>query len=136
MVLQGKDARIHMNIAAGRGTKGVLGGRSKDARVWLGRPAHVVRCLALFDDPARARHAHASGVTAFTRFELYVCWAGTSSWGAGTIEHGQIDGGDAVCAAGARSCEGAAAKSDDSDNEAAWDQQCRESFEEAGGWSV
>jgi hypothetical protein len=30
------------------GTKGVLGGRATNARIWLGRPAHVVRC---FDDP-------------------------------------------------------------------------------------
>jgi len=129
LVLRGRDARIHLKIVAGRSTKGVLGGRATNARLWLGRSAHVFQCLELFDDPARPRHAHASAATAFTRFELYVCWAGASSWAAGTaIQQVHIDGGDAVCRSAG---EGAAVGSDDSDNDAAWDEQCRDSFEHA-----
>ena len=128
LVLRGRDTRVHLRIAAGRTAAGVLGWRATNARVWLGRPAHVLRCLELFDDPARPQHAHGSAAVAFTRFELYVCWAGAASWAAGTIQQCQIDGGDSACAAG----ESADVGGGDSGNEAAWDEQCRESFEEAG----
>ena len=98
MVLREKDARCHVNIVADSGTKGVLGGRATNARMWLNRPDHVERCLELFDDPswprhgyrlhravptysaARARGTDAGLVTALARFELYVCWAGAASW--------------------------------------------------------
>jgi hypothetical protein len=134
LVLRGRDARFHLKIVAGRGTRGVLGGSAFNARCWLGRPAHVFRCLELFDGPAWPvawpQHAYASAPVAFSRFELYACWAGVGSWAACSIQQGQIDGGGAVCAAG----EGAAVGDGggDSGNEAAWGEQCRESFEEAG----
>lgn len=98
MVLRGKDTRCHVHIVAGSGTKGVLGGRAWNARMWLGRPDHVARCLQLFDDTAWPRHAYrlhrpveinsagrARGrggalVTELARFELYVCSAGAASW--------------------------------------------------------
>jgi hypothetical protein len=131
LVLRGWDTRVHLKIAAGRTLTGVLGGRATNARSWL-QPAHVSLCLGLFDDTTMPQHAHDSGAVAFARFELYVCWAGAGSWAAGTIQQGQIDGGDAACAAG----EGAAVGGDGSDDDAAWDEQCREDCEHthAGGW--
>jgi len=90
MVLRAKDARCHVKIVADSGTKGVLGGRATNARMWLNRSDHVERCLQLFDDPSWPRHGYrmhravptnsAGLVTALARFELYVCWAGAASW--------------------------------------------------------
>jgi hypothetical protein len=97
LLLRDNVTRYHLKIVTGRGANGVLGRRATNARMWLGRPAHVARCLELFDTwprhacrldrPVRPcfpwpRDGDASVVTALARLEIYVCWEGAGSWAA------------------------------------------------------